>query len=131
MRQHLNFSSIINATLLSFTFILIILQPASAYRSESFKVSATGTPGSVQFSGWCNIWIGNKTLMKINLEGKSHTMEPVLTQGRFIDKCELRNDSGQGSITLILHKNNKEIFKRTTRDEETTIIYNSNRKRLR
>ena len=111
---------LIIATLL----ILSLAGHTSAYRPMQFSIQVSGTTDSeIEFSGWCAIEIGNRTLQRSEFRGSGREMKPVVVYGRYIDSCETRVLSGQGSITLVLHADDKEIFRRTTREGETSLQY--------
>jgi hypothetical protein len=113
-----------NRIILFICLILSLALQASAYRPKTFRihVNANGDD-TVSFAGWCDIEIGNRTLHRTEFEGSNGEMEPLVVYGRYIDNCEVTNLSDKGVMTFTLHAQDKEIYRKSTREGMTKIIY--------
>ena len=114
---------------LSLGFFVVMLTTllatdASAYRPKAFRIQVIGAgEEKVTFAGWCDIEIGNRTLNRNEFQGINDQMEPLEIFGQYIDSCEVRNLSGDGTITLILYEKEKEIYRNTTTEGASKISF--------
>ncbi|PLX98501.1 MAG: hypothetical protein C0623_12565 [Desulfuromonas sp.] len=111
--------------------VFIIVSAGHAYRSNTFEISVNGGSDSqAEFVGWCDINIGNSSLLRVELYSADGRMNPVSIQGHNIDSCEVKSTSGNGPLTLSINKNGQGFISTTSQPEETTISYINPAKRL-
>jgi hypothetical protein len=116
--------------ILSILIIIAVASSVSAYRSKALTIQVIGAADkTVHFSGWCEVSIGNKTRMKEYISGQNDELQPVQIHGRNIDSCEITNDSGFGTLTLILSANGKEYFRTSSENNAEELLYVQRRKR--
>lgn len=118
--------------LLLITFaILCSADHATAYRPIPLQIHVSGEgTNTVSFTGWCDIEIGNRILSRTFFEGQNGDLAAITLHGRHIDNCEVTKTSEEGKISLVLHENSVEVFNKTTKKNETKIIYGPTMKRF-
>ena len=114
----------VKTSLVSVLILFLVIAHAEAYRTNRFQVRVSGTGHDmVEFSGWCDVEIGNRELGRTYFNGLNDETAPVEIHGRYIDSCEVLNDSSEGEITLVIEVNGVEKYRRTTNGDEMKILY--------
>lgn len=107
-------------------FITIVIMSGNAlsYRNNLFQLQVIASgKDRVDFTGWCDIEIGNRTLNRVYLTGHDNEMKPIEVHGQSIDYCEVTNATGRGELTLILQTNHVETYRKSTGPEAMKVQY--------
>ena len=75
------------------------------------------------FEGWCDIALSNNTTKRIKLHDQGVGNQTMILGGQSIEACELTNTSDDGTLSLRLYEDDREIFIQRIEAPETTITY--------
>jgi hypothetical protein len=81
-----------------------------------------GSP-PVAFSGWCDIALSNGETKRVTLQDNGVGNQTRILRGQKITGCELRRESGRGTLSLRLLEGQKEIFMKRIDASADTIRY--------
>ena len=75
------------------------------------------------FEGWCDIALSNNTVKRLPLDDQNIGNQTRIIRGQSIERCEVENTAGRGSLSLRLYEGDQLIFQRQVDSPEATIRY--------
>lgn len=75
------------------------------------------------FTGWCEIALSNNTVKRVTLADRKVGNQSLFLTGQSIRRCEVRNTTGRGSLSLRLYEDGRKLFERRVEFPKTVITY--------
>ncbi len=77
----------------------------------------------VNYTGHCDVMQSNGKIKRMELEDTGHGNTTAIVMGQYIERCEVTNDSGRGSLWLRLQEGEETVFDQRIETPATRLSY--------